>query len=93
MIPNQLMPMLILASATFMIVGVRRARLALAGRRGRRQAAEARELARMTGYIKKIRPEGAGPAIQRDRHGNVELFRGLRRYASKGRRTRRSRRD
>lgn len=91
--PNQLIPMLFLASATFLIVGIRRARLALAGRRDRRQAAEAREYARIIGWMKKIRPDGAGPAIQRDEHGNVELFRGLRRYARTGRRTRRSRRD
>lgn len=93
MIPNQLMPMVILASATFVIVGIRRARLALADRRDRRQAAEAREYARITGWVEKIRPEGAGPAIQRDKQGNLVLFAGLRRYARAGRKSRRNRRS
>jgi hypothetical protein len=88
---DRLMPLLIVFAAAFMVVALRRARVALADRRVEREKAEARELARMTGYIKKIRPGGAGPAIQRDRHGNVDLFAGLRRYRRSGRKTRRSR--
>jgi len=87
----RLMPLLVLFGAAFLIVSLRRARLVLAARRETRLKAQERELARITGWVKKIRPEGAGPAITRDRHGNVDLFKGLRRYARGGHRTRRSR--
>lgn len=63
----------------------------VSARRARRVAAEAAEYARITGWITKIRPKNAGPAITRDEHGRVDLFRGLRRYAPSGRRTRRGR--
>lgn len=89
--PAQLMPLVILAFAAAMIASVRSLRSALAGRRVRREVAEAAEYARITGWIAKIRPEDAGPAITRDKHGRVDLFKGLRRYAPGGRRTRRSR--
>lgn len=85
----RLSPLLILLIGSLMIASLRRARTVLAGRRERRAKAEAAELARMTGYLKKIRPDSAGPAITRDRRGRVELFRGLRRYANKGAKRRR----
>ena len=64
----------------------------IGNRRARRAAAEEAEYARITGWITEIRPAKAGPAITRDKNGQVDLFRGLRRYAPSGRRTRRSRR-
>jgi hypothetical protein len=90
--PNQLMPLTILFVTAFLIVAARRARVVLADRRERRAAAEAAEYARMTGWIKKLSTENVGPAVTRDEHGNLVFFKGLRRYASTGRRTRRGRR-
>lgn len=74
----RLMPMLILLAASAAFVGMRRLGVALEQRRARRAAAEAREYARMTGWIKKVKPVNAGPAITRDEQGNVVLFKGLR---------------
>lgn len=87
----RLTPVLTLFTAAVMITSLRRARVALAGRRMRRAKAEAAEYKRMTGWVSKIRPDGAGPAISRDKEGNVVLFAGLRRYRRSTRRTRKSR--
>jgi hypothetical protein len=89
--PFRLAPLLMLFTVALLVVFARRLRLTLTERRDRRLAAEAREYERMTGWVSKIRPDGAGPAITRDRHGRVELFKGLRRYSRKGPRGRKSR--
>lgn len=74
----RLLPVLTLFIASAMFVGLRRLGLVLENRRDRRRKAEEREYARITGWIKKIRTEGAGPAVTRDEHGNLVLFKGLR---------------
>lgn len=84
MIDPKLLPLLILAFAAVLLAGARSARAALADRRERRALAEQAEYLRMTGWIKKIRPEDAGPAITRDKQGRVNVFLGLRRYVPTG---------
>lgn len=85
-------PLVILLVGSVLGTGMRRAHLALAGRRERRVKAEAAEYARITGWITKIRPHDAGPAITRGENGEIDLFRGLRRYSRSRRRMRRGRR-
>jgi len=74
----RLLPLLTLLLASAVFVVMRRLGVALTERKERRTQAEEREHARITGWIGKIRADSAGPAITRDEHGNLVLFKGLR---------------